>query len=200
MNTSDKSKLKENDKLSGKEKQKMFNFRWTIKIAIITFCISACLSLLSETASENLNLWAAVIILFLFIFLGIIFDILGVSVATANETQFNSMATKKVRGARAALWFVSKADSVANFCNDVIGDISGVLSGTMSIVIASGIASGLHINKLIISIAVTAVTAALTVGGKALGKNLAMKKSNDIVYLFAKIICFIIPEKKFIKK
>lgn len=178
-----------------KKKDKLFNWKWTGKIFITAFSISIVLSFLSEAASQKLNFWIAGAILFLFIFIGILFDIIGTAVTASDPKMFNSMCSKQVRGAKTALKWVSRPDSVANFCNDVVGDISSVLSGSVGIVISTGIASFFDINVIIISMLVTSLTSALTVGGKSLGKNFAIKKANDIIFFFAKFVSFFGTEK-----
>ena len=52
-------------------------------------------------------------------------------------------------------------------------------------------------NTFLTMLIVTSLISAITVSIKALGKNFAIKKSNDIVFFFARLICFIIPEKVF---
>ena len=42
--------------------------------------------------------------------------------------------------------------------------------------------------NILISIAVTAVISGLTIGGKAIGKKLALDRSTDVVYRAAKIL------------
>lgn len=173
---------------------------WIFRTVILTFLISSCLSFISEGLSENINLFVAVIMLLFFIFLGIFFDIVGVSVTTADSKNFNSMAARKMKGAKTALWFVSKAPAVSNFCNDVIGDVSGVISGSMGVVISDFISSLLGLPKLLTMVFVTGIISSLTVGGKALGKQLAMKKGNAIVFFVSKTVSLFIPERFFGKK
>ncbi len=181
-----------------KQRQKTFNFKWATRAFILSFIVAALMSLVSESASgSDVNIWLAVAVLCIFIFIGLVFDILGVSVAAANCTPFNSMATKKVKGAKAAFWLTVRADTVSSFCNDVIGDVANVLSGTMSAVIAAQVSSLFTANTFLTMLIVTSLISAITVSIKALGKNFAIKKSNDIVFFFARLICFIIPEKVF---
>ncbi len=180
MPSSEKKKAK-NGKNSGKT--------WIVKIVIITFIISVMLSVLSSSVLENVNIGIAVIFLLLFIIVNIIFDIVGTSVTAATETQFHSMAAKKVDAATEAISLIRRADVVSNFCNDVIGDICGIISGTTGAVIVTFI-SKTGFNAVLAGIIVTAITASLIVGGKAFGKSLAVSHSEKIVYLVAKIITF----------
>ncbi len=176
---------------SGQKKQKkdsMFNWKWTARIFLITFTISIGLSFFSESVSEELNVWIAFAILFVFIFIGILFDIIGTAVMSADPKSLNSMCTRQVRGAKKALKWAQSADTVANFCNDVMGDISSVLSGSVGSIISVGFAEIFGLNKLITAVVVTALISAITVSGKAFGKNFAIKKANSIIFFFAKLL------------
>lgn len=179
------------------KKSPSLDFRWAGKIILITLVTSFCLSYLSESVLQGMSYIMAVVILLVDIALGIFFDMLGTAVTTADVKVLNSMASRKVRGAKLALFFVSHAASVSNFCNDVIGDICGIISGSMCVVISSGISSSIGGKALtIITVGVTAVTAAATVGGKALGKNVAIKYNNKIVYNASRICSLFVRDKK----
>lgn len=173
---------------------------WILRTVLLTFCISVSLSFVSEGLSENINLFVALVMLLFFVFLGILFDVIGVAVTTADPKNFNSMAARKIKGAKAALWCVFKAPVVSNFCNDVIGDVSGVISGSMGVVIAESVSSALSLPRLPIMVITTGVISSLTVGGKALGKQLAIKNSNSIVFFVAKVLSIFVPERVFGKK
>ena len=168
---------------------------WIVKVFIMSFSISAALSVVSETATSELNVFIAIIILFLFIATGIVFDIIGVSVTTANPTTFNSMAAKKVKGAKTALWCTSNSSVISNFCNDVIGDIAGIVSGSMGSVISMSLSAVFNIPSLAVSIVVTGLISAFTISGKAIGKGIAMKNNDSIVFFISKIISIFKREK-----
>lgn len=194
-------KNKKNQEKSSKNgKKRALNFRWALRVFLLSFAISVLLSFLSERATEGLNLFVSVGALLLFIAFGILFDVIGVSVATAEPARFHAMAAKNVRGSRASLWLISRSDIVSNFCNDVIGDISGVLSGTMSSVIALDFVRRFSWNTTATVVFTTAFVSALIVGGKALFKSFAIKNSNNIVFRFALALCFFVPERIFKKK
>ena len=94
------------------------------------------------------------------------------------------------KGAAVAIKFKKNADKVSSFCNDVIGDICGVISGSAGSMIALSLSSYLHCNRFLVVLFVMATVSALTIGGKAIGKSIAMNQSNEILYKFAKIISF----------
>ena len=51
-------------------------------------------------------------------------------------------------------------------------------------------------NLTILRAAITAIIAALTIGGKAMGKGLAVNKSNIILYNFSKVVSLFYNPKK----
>lgn len=101
------------------------------------------------------------------------------------------MAARKIFGAKRAIWVVKNASKVSNFCNDVIGDICGVISGIFASYIVIVLVTNLEANESILGVIFFGLVTAFTVGGKAVGKDIALDNSNYIVYKFARILNFI---------
>ena len=173
-----------------KIKKEHVNVKWIITIIILTFIISILLSFVAQMTIPNLSLILGILVTLLFIAIGILFDIIGVAVTTADEAVFHSMSSRKVRGANIAVQFKRNADKVSSFCCDVIGDICGVISGTAATAIAAILVVKFNFNVLVTGLIVTAIISALTIGGKAIGKSFAMNKSDIILYEFAKFVSF----------
>lgn len=173
------------------------DYKWIVTITITAFIITFFMSIFSESALKDINLPLSILIVLLFIILGIIFDMIGISVTVADKKVFHSMAAKKVSGARVALKLIENNSKVSSFCNDVIGDICGILSGTAAGTIGILLASKLKLNIFTVTLVITSLIAALTIGGKALGKSIAINHSNNIVYKFARIIKIFIGEKNY---
>jgi len=165
-------------KNSNKEKDHS-KIKWFIQVFITTFVLSICFSYISTYGVSNLNLLSSIIILVAVIAVGILFDIIGVAVTVAKEEEFHAKATKKVAGAKTSLKLIKNAAKVANICADVIGDVCGVLSGAVSAMIAAKLAENTGAN---LQFVISAIVASLTVGGKALGKEVANKNSTNIVH------------------
>lgn len=127
-------------------------------------------------------LGGAVIILLLIVFMGIFFDLLGIAVTAATETPFHSMAASKVKGSKESIMIIRNAGAVANFFNDVIGDIAGIISGSASAAIIVKINETMTVKTVVASILLTSIIAAITVGGKSIGKEIALRHANFIVY------------------
>lgn len=164
---------------------------WTIKIFFITLLISAGVSVTVEYFISSLSLVAAVAVLVVIIVVGIVFDIVGVAFASANQEPFMAMSSKKNVQAHYALKLLKNADIVSNFCNDVIGDICGIVSGAAGAAITlKALVYGAALPELAVSILVSSLIAAFTVAGKAWGKNLAFKNSKQIVLAIGSIVHF----------
>ena len=171
------------------------NLKWFITIFVTTFILSITFSYISTNALNDLEIFPAIVILIAVIFVGIVFDIIGVAITVANEDEFHAKATKKAKGSKASIFLIRNSAKVANICADVIGDICGVLSGAISAIVATKIGSnyGLGFNVQFI---MSAMVASLTVGGKAFGKNFATQKSTNIVHAVGKIMSILIKEEK----
>lgn len=171
-----------------KKRKNNIDINWIIKIIISSFIISIIFTLISETIIPSVGIVMGIVLTLIFILIGVIFDMIGIAVATADEAQFHSMSSKRVKGAKMALKLKRNADKVSSFCNDVVGDICGIVSGSTGAVIAIKIIDIYNFNGLIVTLIVMGIISALTIGGKALEKGIAMKKSNKILYKFAKIL------------
>ena len=113
------------DRPGGKpdKKNKKSNLRWVITIFFLTIIISGTISFTSSSLMASSGMLVAFLILLFIVLLGILFDIIGVAVTSAEEKPFHSMAAKKVPGAAECIMLLRHADRVASICNDVIGDI-----------------------------------------------------------------------------
>ena len=162
---------------------------WVITIFLITIVVSGVISFLSDTVMGGSSIGVAFLILLLIILIGIVFDIIGMAVASADEKPFHSMASRKVSGAQEAIRLLRNAERVSSICNDVVGDICGVISGSASATIAVQVISDLDFTwPRIITLVMSSLAAGLTVGGKALGKTIAVNSCVEIVHSVGKLI------------
>ena len=162
--------------------------RWAAKILLWTFVITIALSASSTEVLGSVGFLPAAFIMVVFILLGVVFDIIGLAVATAVEKPFHSMSARRVDGAVQALWLLRRAEKVSSVCNDMVGDICGIVTGATSVVLASRVASDLAISIVVTQLTAAALAAALTVGGKSLGKVLALRHNTRIVHRLGRII------------
>ena len=128
-------------------------------------------------------------ILLAIVLIGIVFDVIGVAVTSADERPFHSMAARKVPGAQESIKLLRNAERVSSICNDVVGDICGVVSGSASATIAAQVMMNFEASaSSIIPLVMSAMVAGLTVGSKAIGKTFAMKSCTQIVHSVGKLV------------
>ena len=171
------------------KKERARTIRWVVTVFLVTLVVSGMISLISDEVMASSGLLAAFAILLGIVFLGIIFDIIGMAVATASEKPFHSMAARKVPGAQEAIRLLRNAERVSSICNDVVGDICGVVSGSASATIAALILT--HVDTVwprAVSLGMSALVAGLTVGGKAIGKTIAVNSCTQIVHLVGRFL------------
>jgi len=176
-----------------KKTKKKSNTGWVITAFLLSFFISAVLSAASDSVVEVLPVLVAIFVLISIIALGIVFDIIGLAVTTADIKPFNSMASRRLKTGKKAVWLINNAEKVSSFCNDIVGDIAGIVSGATG----AGIAVKLFTENdmfdtstaFILTLALTSLISAVTVGGKAMGKGFAIKHSSKIVEAVAKVLC-----------
>ena len=185
QNPSDGPSRRKKEKEKGRKRQMR---RWALTMLLVSFLITALLSLASGEIIEGLPMFASILVLVLFVALGIVFDIIGLAVATADVTAFNSMAARRLKTGKKAVWLISNTEKVSSVCNDVIGDIAGVVSGATGAAIAAQLFSE-SASGFWLSLTLTSLIAAVTVGGKALGKQYAVRYNEKIVYWVAKLLC-----------
>ena len=175
---------------------KKVSLSWILTTVLLTFFLSVTMSVLTTTVLGDVAIGIAFLILLTIVFLGILFDILGIAVTTANEAPFHAMSSNRVPGSRETLRLIRNAEKVSNFCNDVVGDICGIVSGATGSFIATQLILNFSFNSLLTSLIVTALISSLTVGGKALGKTLAINQCNQIVFYIGKFLALFRPKKK----
>jgi hypothetical protein len=164
---------------------------WLAAITIFSFIIACILTVTLSYFSQRIDVIFSIAILIFIILINIIFDIVGIAVAAADEEPFHSIAARKIYGAKRAIWVVKNASKVSNFCNDVIGDICGVISGIFASYIVLVFVTNFEANEIVLGAIFFGLVTAFTVGGKAIGKDIAISNSNYIVYKFAEILNFI---------
>lgn len=178
---------KNDPKASRKERNK--TIRWVVTIFFVTIFVSGVISFASNEIMALSTIPVAFVILLAIVLIGIVFDIIGMAVASADEKPFHSMAARKVRGSHEAIRLLRNAERVSSICNDVVGDICGVVSGSASAAIAAQVLENFQFSwPRIIALLMSALVAGLTVGGKAIGKTFAINSCTKIVHAVGKII------------
>ncbi len=171
------------------KRERTKHIRWVVTIFLSTIFISGMISLISDELMAVSGMAVAFIILLVIVLIGILFDIIGVAVTSADEKPFHSMAARKVPGAYDAIRLLRNAERVSSICCDVIGDICGVVSGSASATIAAQILAKFGATRdSVVPLVMSALVAGLTVGGKAVGKTFAMNSSTSIVHGVGRLV------------
>ena len=171
------------------KKERNKTIRWVVTIFFVTILISGVISFASDQLMSVSGVAVAFLVLLGIILIGIIFDVIGVAVTSADEKPFHSMAARKVPGAQDAIKLLRNAERVSSICNDVIGDICGVVSGSASATIAAQVLARFDFTwpRLVILL-LSSLVAGFTVGGKAIGKTFAIHSCTNIVHGVGKIL------------
>jgi len=185
--------------VSKKEKAKQSKQKWVLTVVCLSFGLSVVMSFVTSVFVESAGLLVALLSLITLVMLGIITDIIGTAVTSANEQPFIAMASKRIAGAKQALHLIRRAERVSSLLNDVVGDIVGIISGSAGSVIAVYLVS-LGLRSAVASMLITAFTSAFMIGGKAYGKGLAIENSDRIVLLVGRAMALFEAKKKKQKK
>lgn len=172
--------------MSKTKKAKRIRF-WVAKIFVITLVLAAGISVVTESLMGHLPAWAAAFIILIIVFVGIVFDMIGIAFAVCDQAPFVAMASRKIPKARRAIRLLQNADIVSNICGDVVGDICGIVSGAAGAAIAIKLALAGGV-ELAWAIVISSVIAALTVAGKAAGKTVAIKHDKAIVSFVSSVV------------
>ena len=172
-----------------KEKAKQDKQKWVLTVVCLSFALSIVMSFVTSIFLQSAGIFLAVLSLIVLVLIGIITDIIGMAVASANEQPFIAMASKRISGAKQALQLIRKAERVSSLLNDVVGDIVGIIAGSAGMVIAAYLVS-LGLKSAVASMLITAFTSAFMIGGKAYGKGIAISNSDRIVFTVGKVMAF----------
>ncbi|MDI6709667.1 MAG: hypothetical protein QMC81_04700 [Thermoanaerobacterales bacterium] len=167
--------------------------RYVLLVTLASFTVTILLSFFSEFATRRLaSIALAIAMLVVIIAINVIADILGTAATAARETPFHAKAAKKVFGAQQGVYLLRNADKVANFANDFIGDIAGTLAGALGISLMVQVSRGLPAADVVtLNVLITALIAGLTVGGKALGKYIAVGHANEVIFLAGRVLAIL---------
>lgn len=163
-------------------------------VAAFSFVVAIIVSLGSEVVVRAVSsLWLSFLFLFFVILIGVLGDMVGTAAMGSQMAPFNAKAASKVFGATQAVKLSKNADKVAVFCGDIIGDVSGTVSGAIGASIVVAISKGVNpsaIETLLLGAGMTSLIAAIMIGGKALGKSIALSQANEILFWVARILAW----------
>lgn len=162
---------------------------WIIKAFVMTFFIALIFSTVSNIIVDNCkNVYLLILLSLIFTIIGILFDLIGTAVLTGKEATFHAKSSKKIKGSKEGVYLIKNSSTISSICNDVIGDICGIVSGSVGAIIGIYLANMTGISTIVCTLVVSSIISSLTVGGKAIGKKFAIKNSDSIIFIVAKIL------------
>ena len=165
--------------MSKREKTKQEKRQWVLTVVILSFALSVVMSVLTSLFVDSAGLLVALLALIVLISIGVITDVIGTAVTSADEQPFIAMASKRIRGAKQALQLIRTAERVS--------------------VIALYLAA-MGLPTAVASVLIAAFTSAFMIGGKAVGKSIAIEQSANIVLFVGKAMALFESKKPKRKK
>ena len=86
--------------MSKKEKTKQEKRQWVVTVVILSFVLSVLMSVLTSLFVDSAGLLVALLALIVLISIGVITDVIGTAVTSADEQPFIAMASKRIKGAK----------------------------------------------------------------------------------------------------
>ena len=162
---------------------------WATKVLVLSISLSLAFGFLSQSLLSHVGAIIASVTIALFIFIGVIFDMVGIAVAGADEDEFAKWANAGVLGAKMGLRLCQNSEKVCSFCADVVGDICSTLCGAAGACIVATLTTSTHDSlAMFISVSVSALIAGFTIFFKALMKSRALDSSNKIILSLGKLL------------
>ncbi|HHV78938.1 MAG TPA: hypothetical protein GXX40_04915 [Firmicutes bacterium] len=149
-------------------------------VGIASFCVAIALTGTLNRLAFGISQVVSMLVLAAVLLTGIVFDMIGVAAASADEAVFHSLASKKLKGAKRSVWLCRNRAKVASFCNDFVGDLCGTIAGAVGTVVAFRVGAVWGVNLMPVAIA---TVAGVTIAGKALAKSYGISKANEITRL-----------------
>ena len=138
---------------------------------------------ISQTLLTKMGVVIAIIGICIFIFFSVIFDMLGIAVASCDQDIFEQWVKEGKRGSVTGLNLCKNSEKMCSFCADVVGDICSTLCGAGGACIVASLTNNIYNHNIAIltAISVSAMIAGVTIFFKAIMKERALKNSNKII-------------------
>lgn len=173
-------------------------YLWAFKMFLLAIFMSLLFGFVSEMFISSAGLIVAILIICVFIFLSVLFDMIGIAAASADIEVFKRWECLGIKGAKRGVCLCDNCEKLCSFCADVVGDICSTLCGAGGATIVSLVTKNLKQTSCVILISITtsALIAGMTVLFKAIMKERAMKKSNKILLKLSRFIDFFEKSRK----
>ncbi|HHX27452.1 MAG: hypothetical protein ACOX5Q_00110 [Bacillota bacterium] len=165
--------------------------------ALSAFVLSLLMNLAFERLYEAIPPYFGVPLFLLVIALGIASDAVGLAATRAREESLLSMASRRVPGAREAVWFVRNAPRVSSVFSDLAGDVAATMAGALAVALVYRVGQYIpYIDWAVATSVAVGIASMLSVGGKALFKPVTLKYAESIILILGRIRQRIIRERK----
>ncbi len=160
--------------------------KWATRVFILSIFLSIVFGMISQSIFPVLPAFLSVFVIFFFVFVSCIFDMIGIAFASYDKKLLEKHKSEKEFEMAEIL--CNNTDKISSFCGDVVGDICGILSG------AGGVSLVLNLNiqnpniMFLTTCFVSSFIAGLTIFGKAVMKTYAVESSEKIVLKTSKIL------------
>jgi hypothetical protein len=182
--------------MSRKKREQGFH-TGTLLFALSAFVLSFVMNLTFERLVEAIPLGFGAPLFLLVVFFGIASDAVGLAGTRARERSLLSMASRKIPGAREAVWFVRNAPKVSSVFSDLAGDVAATMAGGLAVALVYRTRHYIpYVNWAVATSIAVGIASMLSVGGKALFKPLALKYAESIMLFLGRVRRRIIRERK----
>ena len=170
--------------------QGLKKYVWAIRMFLIAISLSLFFGFISQTLLNNMGIIVASICISIFIFLSVLFDMIGIAAASADIEFFINLEKKNEKGATTGIKLCKHSEKVCSFCADVVGDICSTLCGAGGACIVVALTNQIANSQtvILISISVSALIAGISILFKDIMKERAMCRSNKIILNIAIIL------------
>jgi CBS domain containing-hemolysin-like protein len=162
-----------------------------LRVGLLAFVLAIIVDGTSRVVLGSVPAILAVVVVLFLIAVHTAFDIIGTAVTAAEAAPLHAMASRKLPGAKQAIWMAKNAERVANFTNDVVGDVTGAVTGAAGTTVALHLATAVRTGawgEEVAGLLVVALISGVTVGGKAAGKSFAMSRATDVLIVAGRFI------------
>ena len=166
------------------------NLRWAYKTLVLSIFLSITFSMLSQGLFPKLPVVFSLFVIFFFVFVSVVFDMIGIAVASVKLENLEKFENQK--GFKTAKKLSQSKDKVSSFCGDVVGDICGILSGAGGVSIVVNLNITNQTAFFLATCLISSIVAGLTIFGKAIMKGYAVENCEKVVLKTACVIekCF----------
>lgn len=165
---------------------KKSSWRWTYKVLILSICLSIVFSIVSQSLFPALPITLSVFIIFFFIAVSVIFDMVAVAITSLELDKLE--LHKDEKHYKTVLKLFLNREKVSSFCGDVVGDICGILSGAGGV----SLVLNMHISDpsidFLVTCLVSSLIAGITIFGKAIMKSYSVTNCESVVFNTAKLL------------